>query len=439
MKTWFDWLPGPPAPSSAGNMGLSRLEWSFCLLIPLFNIILVWVYGVNVPFWDEWDLIAFFEQSQHRLDFQALWHQHNEHRVVWVKLLYWVYWKLGMLDLRLVMITSQLLLASTLPLILLELKKIASTPVVLMLCSMWILTPVHHTNVFWAFQFQWYALWAFAMLNLAMLCQENLTPRRFAMACLAGMGAMLCTLGGVVVLANGLILLSLRNIRTHRQVKYTFTWLVFSIGCVIVYWWNLEPSVHSGSSTSILTRVLNLLIFLPSLLANTLSTQHLPTALAIGVLGLIALVVLLIRGAFRERLFVWGMIQLSLLFCAAVSLGRSNIQSSLALSSHYALLTVPFWIGLLSVVRWRGKVGGILALGLVLVWLNTAQKAWKRHLIEHDNRTRGTVCHQVSVQHPELVRPDQLPWRDCKFLFPDRHEVHKRIPVFEELGLRFDP
>src|SRR5438876_11379636 len=46
-------------------------------------------YGVNVPFWDEWSLVSFFEKAHdHALTFRDFVVQHNEHRIVFPKLIF---------------------------------------------------------------------------------------------------------------------------------------------------------------------------------------------------------------------------------------------------------------------------------------------------------------------------------------------------------------
>jgi hypothetical protein len=48
----------------------------------------VHAYGVNVIFWDEWDVVpAIHNWYQHTLTFSMLWAQYNEHRMIIPKLL----------------------------------------------------------------------------------------------------------------------------------------------------------------------------------------------------------------------------------------------------------------------------------------------------------------------------------------------------------------
>jgi hypothetical protein len=45
-------------------------------------------YGVNVPFWDQWELVPLLEKYENgTLGFSDVWAQHNEHRIVFPKLI----------------------------------------------------------------------------------------------------------------------------------------------------------------------------------------------------------------------------------------------------------------------------------------------------------------------------------------------------------------
>src|SRR5437764_7589691 len=63
---------------------------SAATLLPIaFIVALIWRYGVNVPFWDEWSLIDLFEHAHaHKLSLADFLAQNNEHRLVFPKLIF---------------------------------------------------------------------------------------------------------------------------------------------------------------------------------------------------------------------------------------------------------------------------------------------------------------------------------------------------------------
>jgi len=59
-------------------------------LLPASMIVaLIFHYGVDVPYWDEWSLIDLLSKAHtHQLSFADLSAQHNEHRLIFPKLLF---------------------------------------------------------------------------------------------------------------------------------------------------------------------------------------------------------------------------------------------------------------------------------------------------------------------------------------------------------------
>ena len=50
---------------------------------PLFIVATVTRYGVNVPFWDQWEFVKLLDKAAAgQLEFKDFWEQHNEHRLV---------------------------------------------------------------------------------------------------------------------------------------------------------------------------------------------------------------------------------------------------------------------------------------------------------------------------------------------------------------------
>jgi hypothetical protein len=63
----------------------------FCaaaLVAPVLMAIIIYRYGVNVPYWDEWDQLSVVtDYYDHTLKASSLWEQQNEHRPVTAKLI----------------------------------------------------------------------------------------------------------------------------------------------------------------------------------------------------------------------------------------------------------------------------------------------------------------------------------------------------------------
>jgi hypothetical protein len=119
----------------------------------LLDIGYIWCYGVDIPFWDEWDATVPYLTGDKPCSWESLWASHNEHRLVIPKLaaigLLWI----GDGDFRTPMYVSAILLSAACGAILWSLRRrrgrfVATDVVVPLVLLPWI----HSENLLWAFQ-----------------------------------------------------------------------------------------------------------------------------------------------------------------------------------------------------------------------------------------------------------------------------------------------
>jgi len=68
---------------------LSRHGPLVLALVPLaFLLCVVARYAVPVPYWDQWEFVPLLEKTYHgQLTFHDLWAQHNEHRILFPRII----------------------------------------------------------------------------------------------------------------------------------------------------------------------------------------------------------------------------------------------------------------------------------------------------------------------------------------------------------------
>ncbi len=403
----------------------------------LLSGILVFRYGVNIFFWDEWDLYSFFQAINEKEKLlPTIWQLHNEHRLVWVRLIFYALSKSPIFDLRYIMLLGQILLWLTIfPITSLFTGKKNWIIIFHILLAIILLSPIHHTNQFWAFQIQWYCLWFGLVYCTFFLTQNKLTYQRFLLAIASAGVAYFSTSAGLLVILNGLILLGLRWIQEKRQIKWFGIWTFVCLGTFLLYFVDYEKS-HSESTITILANPFQFILYALSLLGNLIGTKYVPVSAAIGAMGIGYTGYLLVKKKFQQQLFAYGLIQFGLMFMLAVTMGRAQMGIKHSLSSHYVLLTMSFWLGTLLLSQsYRRNI--IIFSGFGLLLLATANKSWGELQKEYTNRLRGAHCYHHVLNPSVPINPDILPYRDCKFLFPDRHLVIKRILQLQELDITF--
>lgn len=63
--------------------------WALLASSVVCTALYIWVYGVNIPFWDEWIVIDMIRRHCDGLyKWPQIWGQHNEHRLVWPKIFF---------------------------------------------------------------------------------------------------------------------------------------------------------------------------------------------------------------------------------------------------------------------------------------------------------------------------------------------------------------
>src|SRR5438034_302428 len=74
-------------------IGLRLLAFILAALPAAFALYLIFRFGTNMPFWDEWfpDMAGIYIKAhQHQLTFTDFAAQHNEHRILIPRLVYFV-------------------------------------------------------------------------------------------------------------------------------------------------------------------------------------------------------------------------------------------------------------------------------------------------------------------------------------------------------------
>ncbi|MBF0286583.1 MAG: hypothetical protein HQM14_02100 [SAR324 cluster bacterium] len=405
----------------------------------LISSTLVFQFGVNVFFWDEWDLYLFF-QALHEKEplLPTLWQLHNEHRLVWVRLIFYALSKLPAFDLRYVMLLGQILMWATIfPIASMFGGKKNRMIIFHILLAIIFLSPIHQTNQLWAFQIQWYCLWFGLVYCTYFLTRSKLTWQRVILAIVSAGIAYLSTAAGLFVIFNGLILLGLRQIEEKNHAKRLSIWAFVCLGTSLAYFAGYEKT-DPGSIVTILANPIKFIVYALSLLGNLIGTKYIPVSAGIGGLGILYTGYFFLKKKFQQQLFAFGLIQFGLMFMLAVTMGRLAMGIQHSLSSHYTLLTMSFWIGILLLAQ-SYKKNLIFLSGFGLLLVITAHKSWGELQKSYSNRLRGAYCYHQVLNPSGPINPEVLPYRDCKFLFPDRHLVIKRVLQFRQLGITLPP
>jgi hypothetical protein len=182
-----------------------------CLLgvaIPLILIlILILKYAVNVPFGDDWAMVPLFKHiDTGSLTFGDLWAQHNEHRILFPRLVilalaYTTHWHLGV-----EMLTSTAISLFSIIMIVFIIWKTINNKVIAtittILSSAWFYSTAQWENWLWGWQIEWFmcvAAFLGATALLATSSGKNQSRFKYLLVFLFGVVATLSLGSGVLV------------------------------------------------------------------------------------------------------------------------------------------------------------------------------------------------------------------------------------------------
>lgn len=353
------------------NLNSRLLFYSPLLAGVLFILVLVVHYGVNTPFWDDWEMVPLFQHiGHHTLSFGELWHPHNEHRIFFPLLVllanaYLTHWHTG----------SEMLLsigaaAATATLLFLMLgKSIAGKGLGLaagVITAVWFFSPVQWQNWLWGGQFVWFACNLAVIASVFLLLKGTDMPAGrqrtlvFGSALASAFIATFSLASGMLAWAVGLALL----LATKQAKKPVGLWAGAGLLSIALYYYHY-PAVPtpSGSALNVfLHHPLAGLKFFVALMGGPVGSfsggglqQAIPGGLQLatmtGGLLLMPLVPLLYIVWQRRRqlgpYLPWlALILYGLLSAAVTSFGRLGYGIDLAFKSRYGSFTLLYVIGI---------------------------------------------------------------------------------------------
>ena len=346
-------------------------QWLLLFALPLVNLLLltylVFHYAIDVPDWDQWAFIPFLDKAfRHQLTFRDFWAQHNEHRLLFPRLVMlvcaiWSHWNirwelavnimlaLGIYGVWVVQIvrTARQLQDQTL------LR-------VLPITGLAVFSIRQQGNWTWGWQLQIFMNVLAVLVGFVLLAQPALTWARLA-------GAMCCGIIATYSFANGLlfwfagavVLGCNRDEENNRADKtrryYWLAWCAVAVATIASYLYQLTPS--QGSFAFALRHPLAVLYYICIYMGSLLSfmTKE-PLSAVIGLAGLLACGATL-NHLVKSRRLAWnvlapylGAITYVLLSAGVSAAGRAFFGAWQAMESRYTTISALFWVALLMLI-----------------------------------------------------------------------------------------
>lgn len=321
----------------------------------------VFRYGVNIPFWDQWELIPLLEKTYtDTLSFADLYLQHNEHRLVFPKLVMLGLARISGWNIRVEMAASVIIAIGIFLVIWSAVTRYLH--VMGMKPPLWLL-PVLSLIIFSLSQWQnWLEGWQlqiflclfFVLGGFFLLCSEKVSQSVLFLSLGSGTIAAYSFATGLSFFPVGLILLFLRY--RHSLRHHLIDLAIWLSGMVIVfgsYFYHYHHPTASPPLAVSITQLPEALLYFFAYLGTPVSGFSLIAAIYGGMIG-IGLCSYLFFIFFVDKKSTsvkpWFFLALGLfaLFSAATTaISRSGFSPIQALSSRYISMTNFFWIAII--------------------------------------------------------------------------------------------
>ena len=408
---------------------------------------LIFFYGVNAPFGDQWELVSYFEKGMNgeltNLDF---WNPHNEHITPFSLFIQYHLAKISNWNTRYEMfvslglaIVNYLILAylfrNTISSLInsSELVAKASIYIFVFLIAFEFLSINQLENWLWGWQIQWFihvmgVLLVFSLLSFAVKGKTVIHHFSVFGAIAGGILATFSLAQGILVWIIGIPMFFLGK---HLR-KYLIPWL----GCFLISLYMYQA--NNGHTVSIFQRleVLDFMEFFRFILVYLGGALNQGEVFGSVLLTLSVLAVAVALVLYRHNLKIimpWILLGTYIVSAGVIiSIGRSHLGAYMGGSSRYASLSNLAFISLLVLLfcillRFRYRqffINSILLLGLVLVafsWYQSFPSVKGYHA--HINYIRNCLDTYSSINETCL-----------QHVYPNRTLLNKKILVLERLG-----
>jgi len=423
--------------------------WGLISIPFLFLALMVAEYKVDVPEWDQWALVPVLEKSYDgTLTLKDLWFQHNEHRLVFPKLMMVFLARFSGWNVSYELALSILLAAGIFLCLAIAMKKTFASvlgaslrwPFILLSVIVFSLNQVE--NWLWGWNIQIFLNVLAGIGVIVLMTGRRLTWQKIMLAALLSIVAAYSYASGLVFFLIGfLAIIFFVSLSKKRRFLYSLFWVSVSTATVYSYFYRYHTPSHHPSLSLILNSPFNYLKYVLTYLgAALLSSDVNPFfAFLVGLSGIILfiLTLLMILGAgkikARDLLPYLALSFYALVTACLTGIGRAGFGAVQAMSPRYVAFSSLFWISLVVFIIILLKMGrskteaaakpvkillaGTLAL---ILGLSAASSFHSRVLFRERYRRLEPARRELfSLENKELLERiyphvDEVDWRELE-------------------------
>lgn len=333
--------------------------YGILLLAPILLSFLIYKYAVNVPFFDQYELIPLFQKIHNgTLSFSDLWMQHNEHRIIFPSIMQLILAGITQWNIRLEIAYNFIVACIGYIGLLLMLRTYKFNNkyihlAILFFISLLFFTPAQWENWLWGWQLEWFLCVTMAIFTYYFISKYDYVGsiKYLIYAAISSIIAAFSLGSGILVPIAGLIQLIL--LKNKLKSKVNIMWILLTAIITAAYYYNYKIPNGAPSLTAVFHKPIEAVTFFLAYIGRPVASEG-QAAVIIGATFLISYLFLIVFLYKHRKLGKYSsLIALSLLALMAgaiTTIGRLGFGIASGLSSRYTTFSVLFLISVIFIV-----------------------------------------------------------------------------------------
>lgn len=405
------------------------------LITPFTTLLVIILLASNIPYYDQWRFIPLLTQlHDSKIGFEDIWAQHNEHRILFPRLLMLVLASISDWDIR-VEIGVIWLLALTLYFFLCKAMSnhfaFSRHPYTLYIAfSVLTFSMVQAENWLWGWQLTVFMSVLFTVIGFYILAFRPFEHSISLIAAIfCGIVATFSFANGLLYWPVGLILILLINCEKRWLIIKSSVWLIISLVIYFFYFLNFKKVGHHPPLIYGLLHPVDLVIYYILFLGSPICQigRLMLITFIVGLTGLSTVVyfvyILWKQGQLFNRVYIFwhGLLLYVALTGAITALGRSGFGLEQAMSGRYVTISNLFWMWIIVVgylinlnkPNWNGKTTLLI---FILVTTLIALSSIRNLKVCMSDR-------QKLLMHQQQLRNEKLNMKTLKEIYKESPEL----------------
>lgn len=421
------------------------------IMLPLVvTFYFVYKYGYTVPFWDEWEFVTFLEKfHNHTLTFTDFWAVHNEHRMLFPRILMLILANMSGWNILLEAYSSIIFAAFSLYCLFSMLDDIQDSQkysILKIIISLLLFSMIQYENWLFSFSVQYYMAMTGVIASVWSINKWQGQMRGLVTAILAAIFSNYSLGAGLFIWPSVLLMLIFQK---KWKLKHILIWIFAGFVTCASYFYKHPGSAFGLPMTLFLSQPLNFVKYIFSFLGAPLA-QDISTAIWISLILFIIIILSMldIRRLDKKRfdkMIPWlTLIIYVILNAVIIGMGRIHLGINQALSSRYTTISTLFVIS-----------AAVLLYNSIILNLEKNRKASLKDIVfilvvslafsvtyinSYKNGMSGMkkMSNRVNDSAICLKDPENASDEDLKNLYPIPELVRKRMKILSDMGIEFN-